>query len=161
MRAATVLGETVLALPGRWATVRIPLTSIGRRRASAPRPHEVCVARCAEVLDHDTGVISPDGGWSGCWPTKHACPPRAGAGGARPEDTQRERATGPTTCPTVRLITNMDDRGWMGRSRCDGLPGLARGQTGEFHGSGRCIARMRGEAEGAGRGAWPVASAAA
>jgi hypothetical protein len=32
----------------------------------------VCVARCAEALDRDTGVVSPAGGWSGRWPTKLA-----------------------------------------------------------------------------------------
>ncbi len=30
----------------------------------------VCVARCAEILDADTGVGSPSGGWIGRWPAK-------------------------------------------------------------------------------------------
>ena len=29
-----------------------------------------CVARCAEILDQDTGVPSPSAGWTGRWPAK-------------------------------------------------------------------------------------------
>jgi hypothetical protein len=34
----------------------------------------VCVTRCAEILDQDTGVTGPDGGWSGRWPDKQILP---------------------------------------------------------------------------------------
>jgi hypothetical protein len=40
----------------------------------------VCVARCAEFLDRDTGIASPDGGWSGRWPSKPTGPPSAARG---------------------------------------------------------------------------------
>jgi ClpX C4-type zinc finger len=30
----------------------------------------VCVARCAEILDRDTGLAGPEGGWSDRWPAK-------------------------------------------------------------------------------------------
>ncbi len=30
----------------------------------------VCVARCAEVLDTDTGLEGPPGGWLARWPAK-------------------------------------------------------------------------------------------
>lgn len=33
---------------------------------------QVCVAKCAEVVDADTGVPSPPGGWSSRWPLKRA-----------------------------------------------------------------------------------------
>ena len=29
-----------------------------------------CAAKVAECLDHDTGLPSPPGGWSGRWPRK-------------------------------------------------------------------------------------------
>jgi len=31
---------------------------------------QVCVARCAEIIDADIGVESPPGGWTGRWPLK-------------------------------------------------------------------------------------------
>jgi hypothetical protein len=33
---------------------------------------QVCVAKCAEAIDGDTGVESPPGGWSARWPLKTA-----------------------------------------------------------------------------------------
>jgi hypothetical protein len=30
----------------------------------------VCVGKCAEVLDKDTGIESPVGGWATRWPLK-------------------------------------------------------------------------------------------
>ena len=30
-----------------------------------------CVARCADILDRDTGVDGPPGGWTGRWPAKN------------------------------------------------------------------------------------------
>ena len=33
----------------------------------------VCVEKCADILDSDTAVESPSGGWSGRWP--HKSPP--------------------------------------------------------------------------------------
>jgi hypothetical protein len=33
---------------------------------------QVCVAKCAEAVDADTGVPSPPGGWSTRWPLKRA-----------------------------------------------------------------------------------------
>jgi hypothetical protein len=29
-----------------------------------------CVARCADILDRDTGIASPAGGWTGRWPAR-------------------------------------------------------------------------------------------
>jgi hypothetical protein len=41
----------------------------------------VCVARCAEILDADTGLDGPPGGWLSRWPAKTAGPgPAAGTG---------------------------------------------------------------------------------
>jgi ClpX C4-type zinc finger len=32
---------------------------------------QVCVAACATVMDGETGVAGPDGGWAARWPPKH------------------------------------------------------------------------------------------
>jgi hypothetical protein len=41
----------------------------------------VCVARCAEIFDRDTAVVSPQGGWSDRWPAKQITEPNSGPAG--------------------------------------------------------------------------------
>jgi len=46
----------------------------------------VCVAGCAEILDRDTGVPSPEGEWSDRWPAKQIAPPNSDPGSAEPHE---------------------------------------------------------------------------
>jgi hypothetical protein len=48
----------------------------------------VCVARCAEILDSDTGVAGPHGGWSSRWPAKQV----ATAPNSAPADAESDEA---------------------------------------------------------------------
>ncbi len=37
---------------------------------AGPTICQVCVARCAEIIDRDAGVEPPPGGWASRWPLK-------------------------------------------------------------------------------------------
>jgi hypothetical protein len=47
----------------------------------------ICVARCADILDQDTGLAGPDGGWAARWPPKHLTRPTDDQGTAKPHQT--------------------------------------------------------------------------